>query len=100
MIFEISEPTDPIALFKDWFAQAEAAGVTEPNAMALATASVDSTPQVRMVLLKKTSEKGFCFFTNYESLKGQNILSNPKASLCLHWRKPFHRHLAPKSTHF
>jgi pyridoxamine 5'-phosphate oxidase len=76
---------DPIALFTLWFAEAEAAGLREPNAMTLATASVEGIPSARMVLLRGFDEQGFCFFTNYASRKGRELESNPRAALVLFW---------------
>ena len=61
---------DPIKQFRHWFSQAQNAGLLEPNAMALATATPDGMPSVRMVLLKAADEKGFVFFTDYRSRKG------------------------------
>src|SRR5205823_4056357 len=61
------------------------AGVDVPEAMALATASADGAPSVRMVLLKQADEHGFVFFTNYESRKGRDLEENPRAALLLHW---------------
>lgn len=77
---------DPIILFHEWFADAEAKEVNDPDAMALATATPDGRPSVRMVLLKGADERGFVFYTNLESQKGQELLANPFAALCLHWK--------------
>lgn len=76
---------DPIKQFNQWFQQAIAAGIREPNAMALATADKQGRPSVRIVLLKEVSPKGFTFFTNYESRKGYELSENPYASLLLFW---------------
>ena len=67
-----------------------AAGVVEPEAMALATASADGMPSVRFVLLKGIDERGVEFFTNYESRKGRELEANPRAALAIHWQ-PLHR---------
>jgi pyridoxamine 5'-phosphate oxidase len=78
--------TDPFALFQQWFAEA---GVSEPNdsnAMALATATPDGAPSVRMVLLKGHDSRGFVFYTNTGSRKGGEILANPRAALLFHWK--------------
>src|ERR1700749_4342347 len=75
----------PIAQFNKWFEQALKAGIREPNAMTLATADRRGRPSARIVLLKGVSEKGFSFFTNYESRKGQELTANPHASLVLFW---------------
>ena len=76
---------NPIDQFKTWFQEAEKAQILEPNAMILGT--VDSNGQVsqRTVLLKGLSEKGFVWYTNYESAKGADLLENPKASLLFLW---------------
>lgn len=79
-------PRDPIDLFSDWFKDAEANEPNDPNAMALASAGEDGMPSVRMVLLKGFDERGFVFYTNLESRKGQQLLANPKAALCIHWK--------------
>ncbi|MDA5194038.1 pyridoxamine 5'-phosphate oxidase [Govanella unica] len=76
----------PFDLFGDWFAEAEASEPNEPTAMALATATADGRPSVRMVLLKKWDDRGFVFYTNLESRKGQEIAENPHAALCFHWK--------------
>jgi pyridoxamine 5'-phosphate oxidase len=81
------ESKDPIALFKDWLKEAESSEVNDPNAAALATATPEGRPSVRMVLVKRVDERGFCFFTNAESRKGIQLQSNPWAALCLHWKK-------------
>src|SRR5262249_36940708 len=69
---------------------AEASGLTQPNAIALATATVDGAPSVRMVLLKGNDERGFVFFTNHESRKGSELAANPRAAIAVHWQ-PLHR---------
>lgn len=79
-------PISPFALFGVWFAEAEKAEPNEPNAMALATATPDGRPSLRMVLLKGWDEAGFVFFTNLESRKGREIAANPHAALCFHWK--------------
>ena len=78
--------TDPFALFEDWFAEAQESEPNDPNAMALATATPDGAPSVRMVLLKDRSENGFTFYTNAESRKGREILANMQAALLFHWK--------------
>lgn len=82
----MSHPTNPLDMFKDWFADAEKAEDTYPNAVALATATPDGRPSVRMVLLKDWDERGFVFYTNFESRKGGELLANPHAALCLYWK--------------
>ena len=78
--------TDPFALFDVWYADAHASEINDPNAMALATATPDAAPSVRMVLLKGHDARGFVFYTNAESRKGGEILANPQASLLFHWK--------------
>ena len=79
-------PGDPFALFGSWFAEAHASEPNDANAMALATASTDGCPSVRMVLLKGHGPGGFVFYTNAESRKGDEIRANPCAALLFHWK--------------
>jgi pyridoxamine 5'-phosphate oxidase len=76
---------DPLPLFHRWFTEAKRAGIYLPESMALATATSDGKPSVRMVLLKGYDEKGFVFFTNYESRKARELDANPEATLAFHW---------------
>jgi pyridoxamine 5'-phosphate oxidase len=76
---------DPIEQFKSWFNDALGANVTEPNAMVLATVDSSGQPSARVVLLKEVDERGFQFFTNYESRKGRELAANPKAALNFAW---------------
>ena len=76
---------DPFTLFRAWLNEAVKAKLPEPTAMALATASKDGKPYARIVLLKKFDERGFVFYTNYESNKGKQINSNPNAALVFYW---------------
>jgi pyridoxamine 5'-phosphate oxidase len=76
---------DPLAQFAAWSEQARAAGVREVEAAALATASADGVPSVRMLLVKSFDERGFVFFTNYASQKGRELAANPSAALLFHW---------------
>jgi pyridoxamine 5'-phosphate oxidase len=76
---------DPIAQFRSWFEQALAAELMEPSAMTLATADAAGQPSARTVLLKNVDERGFSFFTNYESRKGSELSANPRAALVLYW---------------
>jgi len=78
---------DPIAQFDKWWQEAISSGIDEPNAMTLATASADGMPDARIVLLKGFNEKGFAFYTNYNSAKGQQLLENPRASLVIFWKE-------------
>lgn len=84
----IPEGADPYALFDQWFAAAQETEPNDPNAMALATATPEGRPSVRMVLLKGHGheEGGFTFFTNSESRKGGEIRANMQASLLFHWK--------------
>jgi len=77
---------DPIALFEEWLAEAGKGEPNDPNAMALATATPDGRPSVRMVLLKGLDARGFVFYTNAESRKGVELLVNRQASLLFHWK--------------
>lgn len=76
---------DPIAQFATWFDEARSAETIEPNAMSLATATPEGIPSVRVVLLKEFDERGFVFFTDYRSRKGEEMARNPHASLCFWW---------------
>jgi pyridoxamine 5'-phosphate oxidase len=82
---EADVDADPIRQFQAWFAQALTAGLAEPNAMTVATATPDGRPSARMVLIKGVDERGFVFYTNYESRKGQELASNPFAALVFYW---------------
>lgn len=83
---DFTRSDDPVALFAAWMREAEAAEPEDPNAMALATAGADGLPDVRMVLLKGFDERGFVFYTNTQSTKGQELGENPQAALVLHWK--------------
>jgi pyridoxamine 5'-phosphate oxidase len=76
---------DPVATFLAWFAAAGDAGIRSPEAAAVATATSDGRPSVRMVLVKEFGADGFVFFTNYESRKGRELAQNPYAALLFHW---------------
>src|SRR5262245_15303764 len=76
---------DPIKQFELWFAQAQEVGGVEANDMTVATASADSVPSARMVLLKGLDERGFVFYTNYGSAKGSDLAENPRAALLFYW---------------
>ena len=82
----MADADDPIALFDSWFAEAREAEADEPNAMAVATATPDGRPSVRMVLLKAHGPEGFTFYTHYRSRKGEEIASNPNVALLFHWK--------------
>ncbi|HET7385839.1 MAG TPA: pyridoxamine 5'-phosphate oxidase [Nocardioidaceae bacterium] len=76
---------DPVAMFDRWFHDAVEAGLHEPNAMVLATASREGLPSARMVLLKGYDARGFRFFTNYDSRKGAELAANPACALLFGW---------------
>jgi pyridoxamine 5'-phosphate oxidase len=76
---------DPLAMFARWFGEAHEAGVFEPEAMALATATPAAAPSLRMVLNKGFDERGLVFYTNYGSRKGGELEANPHAALLFHW---------------
>jgi pyridoxamine 5'-phosphate oxidase len=77
---------DPFKLFDEWFAEARASEINDPEAMALATAGNAGNPTVRMVLLKGHGPNGFVFYTNEESDKGRHLQENPAAALLFHWK--------------
>ena len=76
---------DPIEQFRKWFDEALAANLHEPNAMTLATATLEGHPSARVVLLKGYDERGFVFYTNYESRKGREVEENPRCALVFYW---------------
>ncbi|MFN8472065.1 MAG: pyridoxamine 5'-phosphate oxidase [Anaerolineae bacterium] len=76
---------DPLAQFRAWFAAAQAAGVADAHAMTLATSTPDGYPSARVVLLNRVDERGFVFYTNYESRKGRELAANPRAALVFFW---------------
>lgn len=76
---------DPVLLFRRWLAEAQAAGLHEPNAMAVASVGDDGRPSARMVLLKAVDERGFCFYTNYDSRKGHELDAHPACALLFPW---------------
>ena len=84
---EADVDADPFRQFAVWFEAARAADLMEPNAMALATADAQGRPSSRMVLLKGVDARGFTFFTNFQSRKGQDLAANPRASLLFWWDK-------------
>ena len=84
---EDSLPADPLELFAAWLGDAEASGMTDPNAMTLATAGDGGRPSARTVLLRGFSDEGFRFFTNRTSLKGRQLGENPRAQLLFYWRE-------------
>ena len=76
---------DPVRQFERWFEDARSAGAFQPEAAALATATPDGAPSVRMVLVKQSGPAGFVFYSNYESRKGAELAANPRAALMFHW---------------
>jgi pyridoxamine 5'-phosphate oxidase len=86
-LMENEVDANPVQQFTTWWKEALTAEIDEVNAMTLATASVEAVPSARIVLLKDFSEKGFIFFTNYESYKGQQLAENPKACLVFFWKE-------------
>ncbi len=77
---------DPIKLFEIWMEKATQTEPNDPNAVALATSNKNNVPSVRMVLLKDFNKDGFVFYTNLNSLKGNELKENPNASMCFHWK--------------
>lgn len=82
---ELEAVDDPLDLFRRWHEDAAASGLLLPEAVALATASGEGAPSVRMVLLKGVDERGFRFFTNHESRKARELDENPRAAMCFYW---------------
>ncbi|MBB5044727.1 pyridoxamine 5'-phosphate oxidase [Shinella fusca] len=83
---DFTEENQPYDLFAAWLADAGGSEPNDPNAVALATVDEDGLPNVRMVLLKGFDERGFVFYTNFESRKGTEILAARKAAMCFHWK--------------
>jgi len=77
---------DPFALFDEWFAEARASEINDPEAMALASADANGRPSVRIVLLRHIGPDGFGFFTNLDSRKGAELAANPHGALAIHWK--------------
>ena len=71
--------------FRRWYADAEAHGQLQPDAMVVATSTPDGRPSARMVLLRGVDQRGFCFYTNFDSRKGRDLAENPRAAIALHW---------------
>ncbi len=76
---------DPFQQFTIWYDEAVAAGLPEPEAMTLSTATLEGQPSARIVLLRGYDERGFCFFSNYSSQKGQELAANPYAAVTFYW---------------
>lgn len=77
---------NPFLLFNEWLSEARESELNDPDAMAIATVDGDGLPNVRMVLMRRFDERGFCFFTNLESQKGEEILGQKKAAAVFHWK--------------
>jgi pyridoxamine 5'-phosphate oxidase len=86
MLLDDSKIGDPLEMFAQWLKEAEASEPNDPNAAALATSTPEGNPSVRMVLIKRVDDRGFCFFTNAESRKGRQLESNSRAAICFHWK--------------
>lgn len=85
-LLETEADPDPLQQFHNWFAEAAAADIEMPEAAAVATADLIGAPSLRMVLVKQVDERGFVFFTNYESRKGAELATNPRVALLFHWQ--------------
>jgi pyridoxamine 5'-phosphate oxidase len=77
---------EPVAVFREWLAEAEKTEPSDANAVALATATTEGVPSVRMVLMKGVDARGFAFFTSAQSRKGTELQENPLAAMCFHWK--------------
>jgi pyridoxamine 5'-phosphate oxidase len=84
-LVEADVDPDPMVQFGRWFDDAEAADLVEPSAMTLATATAEGVPSARMVLLRGVDQRGFVFYTNYESRKAAELAANPRAALVFWW---------------
>lgn len=84
-ISELTAVEDPIRLFESWFGEAKRAGILLPESMAVATATTEAVPSVRMMLLKAVERDGFVFYTNYGSRKARELDENGRAALVFHW---------------
>ncbi|MEM7215116.1 MAG: pyridoxamine 5'-phosphate oxidase [Pseudomonadota bacterium] len=77
---------NPLELFNAWLTSAEDSEPNDPSAMSLATVDSSGLPNIRMVLMRRFDDRGFCFFTNFESQKGEELLASQKAAACFHWK--------------
>lgn len=82
----VTTDRDPIDLFNEWMKEAERMEPNDPNAMSVATVGADGMPSVRMLLLKDVDQRGFTFYTNMASRKGEQLKENANAALCFHWK--------------
>jgi pyridoxamine 5'-phosphate oxidase len=80
------DPLDPFAIFEEWFAEARASEPNDAHAMAVATVDAAGLPDVRMVLMNARDQRGFVFFTNFDSAKGEQLLAHPQAAMVMHWK--------------
>jgi len=83
---DFTESDEPFRLFAEWLDDATRSEPNDPNGVALASVDPDGMPNVRMVLLKGFDERGFVFYTNFESAKGRELLASRKAAMCFHWK--------------
>ncbi|PRX07207.1 UNVERIFIED_ORG: pyridoxamine 5'-phosphate oxidase [Martelella mediterranea] len=83
---DFTAENDPFALFGKWLKDAEASEPNDPNAASIATVDEDGLPNVRMLLVKEVDVNGFVFYTNFESQKGRELIAQPKAAMCFHWK--------------
>lgn len=83
---DFTEESEPFSLFAQWLKDASDEEVNDPNAVAVASVDENGMPSVRMVLLKDFDERGFVFYTNFESRKGRELLGQKKAAMCFHWK--------------
>jgi pyridoxamine 5'-phosphate oxidase len=90
-LLESEMPADPLALFAKWFREAAAAGATQEEAVALATADAGGAPSARMVLFKGLEDGAFLFYSNYESRKGRDLAANRKAAMVFYWSVTRHQ---------
>jgi pyridoxamine 5'-phosphate oxidase len=90
-LLESRAPSEPMALFRRWYREAERAGAPQPDAMTLATAGLGCTPSARMVLFKGIEGGAFLFYSNYESRKGRDLDANGKAALVFYWSVTSHQ---------
>lgn len=82
-------PANPMELFEKWLSYVKAENLPEPEAMTLCSTTADGFPSARMVLLRGFDERGFRFYTNYQSRKGRELVENPRAALVFYWREPY-----------
>ncbi|HYV36370.1 MAG TPA: pyridoxamine 5'-phosphate oxidase [Gemmataceae bacterium] len=85
ILLECDMDGDPFRQFRKWFDDAVTAQIVQPEAITLATATPNGQPSARMVLLRQCDERGFCFFTNYQSEKARQLTANPRAALVIFW---------------